>query len=93
MKIMKDFNLTRKELSLCHKLIFSNPLIFCNYNVTLDIMNSVGSSNLSLKHQRFTLPGCIDIGIIENYNLWQRLNYFDAKLNYFNKCSLDEYEP
>ena len=92
---MKDFNLTRKELSLCHKLIFSNSLIFCNYNVTLDIMNSVGSSNLSLKHQRFTLPGCIDIGIMENHNLWQNsiifINVLQTSMSHergYNSCLL-----
>jgi len=55
-----------KELSFCHKLIFSNsynlatlfprPLIF-------QTINSGRSNSLSLKYQRFTPTVCKDIGV------------------------------
>ena len=55
-----------KELSLCHKLWFSNPYIFttqCRRPDTFQTVNSVGSKNLSLKYQKFTPYGYKDIGI------------------------------
>ena len=46
-----------KELSLCHKLWFSNHYVFgtkCHRPMIFQTMNSVRSNNLSLKYQRFT---------------------------------------
>ena len=42
-----------KELGLCHKFWF----------VTLQTINLVTSNNLSLKYERLTPLGCINIGI------------------------------
>ena len=49
--------ISHKELSLCHKLCFSNPYIFathCRKPLTFQTMNSIKSNNLSLKFQRVT---------------------------------------
>ena len=51
------------ELSLCHKLRFSNPYIFATqwrWPAIFQIMNTVRSN---LKNQRFTSSGCNDISI------------------------------
>ena len=56
------------ELSLCHKLWFSNPYIFttpCRRPYIFQTMSSVRSNNTSLKYQSFTLSDCKDIGIIK----------------------------
>ena len=56
------------ELSLCHKLRFSNPYIFttqCRRPYIFQTMSSVRSNNTSLKYQSFTLSDCKDIGIIK----------------------------
>ena len=48
-------------------------------------MNSDGSNNQSLKYQRVRPSGFRDIGI-RNWDLWQRLDFFDiffSKLNFF----------
>ena len=55
-----------KELSFCHKLWFSN-----SYNLTtrfprpliFQTINSVRTNSLSLKYQRFTTVGCLDVGV------------------------------
>ena len=55
-----------KELSLCHKLLFSNHYIFgtkCRRPYIFQTMNSVKSNNLSLKYQMFTTSGSKDIGV------------------------------
>ena len=55
-----------KELSLCHKLKFSNPNIFatqCRRPQIFQTMNSVRSNSVSLKYQRPTPSGCKDIGV------------------------------
>ena len=55
-----------KELSLCHKLKFSNPNIFatqCRRPYIFQTMNSVRLNNVSLKYQRPSPSGCKDIGI------------------------------
>ena len=56
---------SRKELSLCHKLWFSNPYIFETQCLRPNIFQTkytVRSNNLSLKYQRFTPSGSKDIG-------------------------------
>ena len=62
-----DVKKESKELSLCHKLEFSNPYIFkpqfCR-PLIFQTMNCVRSDNLSLKNQRCTQTGCKDIGIL-----------------------------
>ena len=55
-----------KELSLCHKLWFSNPYIFGFQRrkpLKFQTMTFVRSNNISLKYQRFTTLGSKDIGI------------------------------
>ena len=55
-----------KELSLCHKLWFSNYYIFgtkCCSSQIFQTMNSVRSNNLSLKYQRFTTSSTKDIEV------------------------------
>ena len=59
-------SVVRKELSLCHKLRFSNPVICTTQSrrpLIFQTMNSVRSNNLSLKYQRFTPSSCRDIVI------------------------------
>jgi len=54
------------ELSLCHKLWFSNPYILatqCRRPKLFQTMNTSRSNNLNLKYKRFTKSGCKDIGI------------------------------
>ena len=55
-----------KELSLCHKLKFSNPNNFatqCRRPKIFQTMNFVRSNNVSLKYKRPTPSDCKDIGI------------------------------
>jgi len=55
-----------KDLSLCHKLIFSNPLIFatwCCRPLIFQTIISVRLNNLGLKNYRFTPVSYKDIGI------------------------------
>ena len=55
-----------KKLSFCHKLWFSNPVIFatrCCRFLIFQTMNCDRSSSLSLKYQRNTPSGCKYIGI------------------------------
>ena len=57
-----------KELSLCHKLGFSNLFIFgtkVRRPWLFQPMNSVRSNNLSLKYQRFKSSESKDIVIIK----------------------------
>jgi len=69
-----------KELSLCHKLWFSNTYIFaiqwCRPQI-FQTINSVRSNNQSLKYLRFTVSGFKDIGI-RKFSLLQRLNSFNS---------------
>ena len=54
-----------KKLSLWNKLLFSIPYIFatlCGRPWIFQTLNSVKTSNLSLKNQWFTAIGCKDIG-------------------------------
>ena len=54
-----------KELSFCHKLWFSNPVIFATRycrSLIFQTMNCA-SYSLSLKYQWFTPSGCKDIRI------------------------------
>ena len=56
-----------KELSFCHKLWFSNPLIFatrCRRSLIFQTLNSESSNSLSLKYLRFIPSGCRDIGVL-----------------------------
>ena len=53
----KNICFSVKDLSLCHKLLFSNPYISATQRhrpLIFQTMNSVGSNNLSLKYHRFT---------------------------------------
>jgi len=53
----QDPKIFEKDLSLCHKLRFSNPWIFANWwrkPLIFQTINSVRPNNLSLKYQRFT---------------------------------------
>ena len=55
-----------KELSLCHKLWFSNPYFFstqCLRPYIFQAKYTDKSNNLSLKYQRFTPSGFKDLGI------------------------------
>ena len=52
-----------KELSLCHKLLFSNSYIFAILCYRLQTKISVRSNNLSLKYQKFSWLGMKDIGL------------------------------
>ena len=66
---------TLKELSLCHKLWFSNPYIYatqCWRPYLFQTMISVISNSLSLNYQGFTQSSCKN-NMIRNFNLWQRL--------------------
>ena len=59
----KYYRKVGKELSLCHKLWFSNHNIFatqCCSAYILQTMNSVSSNNLSSMYKRFTPLGCKD---------------------------------
>ena len=56
----QDPKIFEKDLSLCHKLRFSNPWIFANWwrkPLIFQTINSVRPNNLSLKYQRFTPLG------------------------------------
>ena len=69
-----------KELSLCHKLKFSNPYIFAILKcISLIFQTQIISSNIihSLKYLRSVSLGCKDI---ENQSLWQKLNSFKVLL-------------
>ena len=59
-------DISLKELSFCHELLFSNPYIFatrcCRHSI-FQTMNSVRSNNHSLKYKRFTSSDRKDIGI------------------------------
>ena len=71
------------ELSLCNKLNIYNPYIFatqCRRPKKFQAKNSVESTNLSLKYQRFTPLGYSYTGI-RNLSLCQRLNSFIRKCN------------
>ena len=49
-----------KEMSLCHKLCFSNLYVFatrCRRPSLFQTMNSVREKNLNLNHQRFAPSG------------------------------------
>ena len=58
-----------KKLSLCHKILFSNPHYLFNprsYRLKIfQTINYVKSNILRLKYQKFTPSGCKDIGIIK----------------------------
>ena len=67
------------ELSLCHKLWFSNPYIFGFQHrkaLTFQTMTFVRSNNISLKYQRFMTSGSKDIRI--------RKSEFVAKSQFLN---------
>ena len=56
---VKNLSQFTKELSLCHKLWFSNPYIFA----TQCRKYFCWENNLSLKYLRFTQSRCKDLGI------------------------------
>ena len=77
-----------KELSLCHKLWFSNPHIFttqCCRPKIFQTVNCVRSNNQSLKFKKFTPTDCKGL---ENLSLWQRINSFQhLYLKHVNCCN------
>ena len=54
-------------MSLCHKIGYMHPNFFktkCCSPQIFQTMNSGGSSNVSLKYERYASSGCWDLGII-----------------------------
>ena len=84
-----------KELSLCHKLWFSNSYIFavqCYRHFTFQTMTSVRSNNISLKYQRFTTLGSKDMGIRKTeFVARTQFLYLAALLNSFAVCCMYSY--
>ena len=60
--IKKKLNTLLKELSLCHKLKFSNLYVFA-VKCLFQTINPVRVNKPSLKYQRFTPSGCKVKGI------------------------------
>ena len=78
-----DIILKGKELSLCHKLKFSNPYIFAILKcISLIFQTQIISSNIihSLKYLRSTTISCKDIGI--------RKSEFVAKTQFLSAFSI-----
>ena len=82
-----------KELSPCHKLRFSNPIICCSPSCGIykfQNMNSLKLKNLSWKYQRFTPSGGNIEGLhhqvakFKNLILLQKLNSFNLVLIQLN---------
>ena len=76
-----------KELSLCHKLKFSNPYIYGTWCCRLLIFQTkiIWCNRIhSLKFLRSTTLGCKDIRK-RNLSLWQRINYFETHTSLWNR--------
>jgi len=94
MKVISDVPVSRnwyktvsKELSLCHKLIFSDPFIFatwCCRPLIFQTIISVRLNNLSLKNHRFTVTplSCKDI-IIKKFNIVTKTQFLYTKIHIY----------
>ena len=78
--------MSKKELSFCHKLWYSNPYNFatqCRRPYIFQTMNSVRSNNHSLKYYRLTPSGFKYIRI-RKFEFVATTNFFVKKLFYLN---------